>query len=161
TGHWLLAVDVLLRLHRVDRHLGVPVVGRGDADDVDIFLIEYGAVVLADVLGVVLIDAAAFGGGVEAAALLAAEFGVAVPHVADGDGGDGLAGVAHGEDGVDVLLAAAADAEEANADLLVGAVDALIAGGGQGEGGAGGGTALQKVAAIRSLGHGESPEKEQ
>ena len=47
-GHRLFAVDVLARLHGVDGHLGVPVVGRGDQDSVDVLAIEEPAVVLGD-----------------------------------------------------------------------------------------------------------------
>ena len=39
-GHRLFAVDVLAGLHGVDRHLGVPVVGRGDQDGVDVLALE-------------------------------------------------------------------------------------------------------------------------
>ena len=49
-GHRLFAVDVLAGLHRVDRHLGVPVVGRGDQDGVDILAVEDLAIVLGDAI---------------------------------------------------------------------------------------------------------------
>ena len=45
----LLDVDVLAGLHRPDAHEGVPVVGRGDRDDVDVLAVEDAADVL-DVL---------------------------------------------------------------------------------------------------------------
>ena len=60
-GHRLFAVDVLAGLHGVDRHLGVPVVGGGDQDDVDILAIEELPVVLGDaVLVFALVVQAAF-----------------------------------------------------------------------------------------------------
>ena len=48
----LLDVDVLAGLHRPDAHEGVPVVGRGDRDDVDVLAVEDAADVL-DVLRLV------------------------------------------------------------------------------------------------------------
>ena len=45
-GHWLLAVDVFARLHRVDRDLRVPVVRRGDDHGIDVLPLEELPVVL-------------------------------------------------------------------------------------------------------------------
>src|SRR5262249_12363764 len=101
-----------------------------------------------DVLLVGLTDAAALGGRIEAAPLAAAQLSVAVPHVADGDGLDRLAGFLHFEDDVDVLLAAAADAEEADAEALVGAQAARGAGSGERQRGGAGGAGLEEIAAM-------------
>src|SRR5262249_46699893 len=150
--HRLLHVDVLAGVHGVQGHAGVPVVGRGDDDDIDVLLAEDGAVVLADVLLVVLVDAAALGGREQATALAAAQLGVALPDVADGDGDDALLLLLHLQDDVDVLLAAAADAEEADTQVLVGAEDAAVAGGAEGQGGRPGGGRLEEVAAVLSPG---------
>ena len=63
--HRLFAVDVLAGLHGVDRHLGVPVVGRGDQDDVDVLVVKDLAVVLGDAVLVFAFGVqAAFLGGV-------------------------------------------------------------------------------------------------
>ena len=45
----LFAVDVFSGVHRFDRDLGVPVVGRGDHDRIDVFSIEDLAIVLVGV----------------------------------------------------------------------------------------------------------------
>src|SRR5262249_61458572 len=107
------------------------------------------------------IDPASLGGRVEAlaggdAGLAVHPLGkVAVPDVARGDGDDAGLLVAHLEDDVDVLLAPAADAEEADAEVFVGAQDAVGAGGGEGHGRPGGDAGLDEVAAINWFGHGE------
>ena len=69
-GHRLFAVDVLAGLHGVDRHLGVPVVGRGDQDDVDVLVVEDLAIVLGDAVLVFAfpVQPAFLGGVVEPAA---------------------------------------------------------------------------------------------
>ena len=64
-GHRLFAVDVLAGAGGVDGHLGVPVVGRGDADHVHLLEVEHLAVVLDDVLLVVGVQADLLGGGVK------------------------------------------------------------------------------------------------
>src|SRR5205807_9710632 len=79
-GHWFFAVDVLAGGGGVDRHLGVPVVRRGDAHDIDFLQVEDAAIILGDVGLVVVAEAALVGGKVQAAADLL----VAVPDVADG-----------------------------------------------------------------------------
>ena len=99
-AHRLLAIDVLAGVHRVDGHLGVPVVGRADHDGVDVLGGEDLAIVLGDQRAVVL-QAAELGDGVEPAAdddPLAVDgnpdvldFLAAVPDVADADDVDGLA----------------------------------------------------------------------
>ena len=76
-AHRLFAIDVLARLHRVDRHLGVPVVGGADHDGVDVLAVEEPAVVLGDLLLVVDIEPAALGRRVEAAGELGCLFLIA------------------------------------------------------------------------------------
>ena len=73
---------------------------------------------------------------------------VAVPDVADGDRGDALVLLLQLVDDVEVGLAAAADAEEGDADALVGAVDAAGAGRGQRQGRGPGGSGLEEIATI-------------
>ena len=70
--------------------------------------------------GVVVLQAAFFRRGIQAALY----FLVAVPHVADRDRLDALSFTLEPVDDLDVRLAAAADAEEGDADPLVGAEDA-------------------------------------
>src|SRR5262249_21256125 len=93
-------------------------------------------------------DAAALSRGVQTPALASAEFLLAVPYVAHGDGDHRLAFLLHFQDRVDVLLAAAANAEEANADLFVRAQDAVVAGRRHGEGGGPGRCRLEELAAM-------------
>ena len=101
----LLAVDVLLGLAGGHEVQGVPVVGRGDDDGVEVLAVEQ----LAEVgVGIGL-----------AAGLLAGGEQVGLVDVADG--GD-LAIVVR-QEGVEQLVAAIADADEAEADALVGAED--------------------------------------
>src|SRR5262249_29121662 len=107
------------------------------------------------------IDPASLGGRVEAlaggdAGLAVHALGeVAVPDVARGHGDDAGLLVPHLEDDVDVLLAPAADTEEADAEVFVGAQDAVVAGGGKGDGRPGGDAGLDEVAAINWFGHGD------
>ena len=62
------------------------------------------------------------GGAIQAATIGAAERGVAVPHVVAGDRPDVVrTGPLERKNGVDVLLASAADAQEGDADAFVGA----------------------------------------
>src|SRR5262249_26616779 len=82
--------------------------------------------VLVDVLAIIDVEPAAPRRREQSAAARGAvgapaERGVAVPDIADGDGADGVrVGALQGEDDVDVLLAASADAEERDADAFVG-----------------------------------------
>ena len=89
--HRLFAVDVLAGFHGVDRHLGVPVVGRGDQDDVDIFVVKDLAVVLGDAVLVFAfrVQPAFLGRVVQPAAGLPTLL-VAVPNVAQADDVDRL-----------------------------------------------------------------------
>ncbi len=161
--HRLFHVDVLAGVHGVQGHAGVPVVGRGDADHVHVLLVENDAVVLADVFLVSLVQAAGLRRRVEAAALAVGVLGVAalaqreiaVPHVADGDGADALGLFPQVEDGVNVLLGAAADAEEGDADGVVGAADLRVGRGRERECGGPGGGALEEFPAVDS--HISSP----
>jgi hypothetical protein len=114
------------------------------------------AIILRDVRLVVFLEAAALGGRVQAAAVVRVglavepELVVAVPDVADGDRADALVLLLHLEDDVDVLLAAAADAEEGDADLLVGAVHAVVTRGRQGQRGARRRRGFEEVPAVRA-----------
>src|SRR5262249_3168799 len=140
----------------VERHPGVPVVRGGDTDDIDaldLLLVEDVAIVLRHAVLVVLVDAAALGRRIQAAALALAQLEVAVPHVAAGDRLDLDAALLHFQDHVDVLLAAAADAEEGNADALVGAVNATGAGGSEGKGAGSGASGFQEVSTVDVVWH--------
>lgn len=48
-GQRLFAVDVFAGLHRLDRQLGVPVVGRDDRHDVDVLAVENAAIIAVDI----------------------------------------------------------------------------------------------------------------
>src|SRR5205814_10304480 len=130
-----------------------------------LFQLQQLAVVLADATFVG--DAAYLGRGVQPPASTAFELGiaapaeglVAIPDVADGDGRDLAALLFHFEDGVDVLLAAAADAQEGDPDAVVGTVDAGGAGGGEGQGRAGSGRSFQEVPAVDGCGHERGPRE--
>src|SRR5262245_4943787 len=160
-GHRLFAVHGLAGHQGVDRLPGVPVVGSGDADDVHVLLFEDDAVVLGDVLLVALGDAAALRGRVEALALVGLGVPVepfhrvAVPDVAGRDGNDALLLVAHLEDDIDVLLAPAADADERDAEVVVGPEDAVVARGGERHRRPGGDAGLHEITTINLFGHGE------
>src|SRR5262249_18015433 len=80
---------------------------------------------------------------------------VAVPDVAGRDRDNAAFAVPHFENDVDVLLAASADAKEADAQVFIGAVDAVVAGGGESEGSARGHAGFHKVSTIDGFGHGE------
>src|SRR5262249_35431421 len=96
--------------------------------------------------------------GEEPAAADDARLDLAVPDVADGHGRHLDALLLHLQDDVEVLLAAAADAEEADVDALQGAVDAAGAGGGQGQGAGADGRRLEEVPAVDvRFRHGEGP----
>src|SRR5262249_5095045 len=125
------------------------------------------AVVLDDVLAVIDVQPDLLGGGVEALEVLALDdlageallegALVAVPDVADGHRGDLVAVLLEAVDDVEVGLAPPADADEGDADALVGAIGTGVAGGGQGCGGPGGG-GPEEIAAVDVLvGHREGP----
>ena len=128
--------------------------GRGDADDVHVLLVEELAVVLGDVLLVVVVRGRTAWPRGTGRGPSDARFWTACPSQTSqtATGCDRLAFLLHLEDDVDVLLAAAADAEEGDAELVVGALDAGVAGGGQGQRGAGGGGAGEERPAV----HGSS-----
>ncbi len=161
-GHRLLAIDVLAGLGGVDAHLGVPVVGGGDADDIDFFQLEQLAIVLDDVLLVIDVQTDLLRRGIQALGigpffrLAAANDGVlarvAVPHVADANRGDLFAFLAQLVDDVQVSLAAAADPQEGHPQTFVGSIDTVVAGGGQGHGTSADGRGLEKVPTI-DFGH--------
>ena len=136
-GHRLFAVDVLAGRGGVDRHLGVPVVGRGDADDIDFVQIEELAIVLDDVLLVVGVEADLLGGRIETLQvfrLLSQTLGNSwsyssswpIPHIGHAFTGDLLAFVDDLLDDVQVSLAASAETEEGDADALIGIFDARV-----------------------------------
>src|SRR5262249_35699479 len=106
-----------------------------------------------DVAGVIAVEAAALGGGGQAAAGGRVHLHVAVPDVAHGHGGDAVAGgVAHARDGADVLLAGAAHGGGGAADAFGGPPDTCIGGGAEAEGrgadGGAGGPGLEEVTAV-------------
>ena len=105
----LLAVDVLAGHHGVDRRQGVPVVGRGDDDGVDVLAVEQLAIVL-DGLGVDAPGLLHLRGGLG---------GVAVVDVGRGDELDLLVR----EEGLHHVVAAVARADQGEPDLLVGPQD--------------------------------------
>src|SRR5262249_32310549 len=84
----------------------------------------------------------------QAASVAAAEGRVAVPDIADGDGRDVVLAALALEDGIEVLLAAAAHAEEGDADAFVGAEHLVVAGRGHRHRGADGGAGLEEIASI-------------
>ncbi len=114
----LLDIDILARLAGVDGLQGVPVVGCGDDDGVHVLEFEQLAVVLEPL-----------GAGAD---LLRREVEVGLVDVADGDD----LGVGLLEEAVEHLVAAVAQADEAEADAVIGAEDAE---GREGRGGADGG----------------------
>jgi len=111
-----LDVNVFARAAGVDAHEGVPVVGGGDHDGVDVVAVEDAAVVFIGVGG--------RAGGFDGA--------IAIGRDEVADGGDVLIGELFGrpEEGG----AAVADADEAEADAVGGALDLRIGGGGEGGG---------------------------
>ena len=143
-GHRLLAVDIFAGGGGVDGHLGMPVIGRGDADNIDFLQFQDMAVVFGDVLFIVGLEAALFRREIQAAA----NFFVAVPDIAHGNRLGAAVFFFELVDDVEVFLAAAADAQEADADAVVGALNAGITGGGQRKRSGPGRRRLQKVAAI-------------
>src|SRR5262249_37225965 len=160
--HRLFHVHVFAVFHGVERHPGVPVVRRRDKDHVDVLVLEDGAVVFRDTsLAGVRGDAARLGARVEPAAgavLLVAAAGperfVAIPHVAHRERIDRLAFVAHVDDPLDLLLAGAAGAKEADAALIVGGANAGVAAGGQRQRGPRGRAAGDERSAIHGMRHG-------
>ncbi len=130
-GQRLLAVDVLAGVQGIDGLRGVMAVGRGDTDDVDVFVGQQGLV-----FHVHLRPAGRAAGGLQAGPV----------NVAHGHrlGNALLLEAAHD---LQVLLGAAADADEAHADAVVGALDAIVGQdqrGGQGGGARGSCPALQE-----------------
>ena len=116
-GHGLFAIDVLPRGCGINGHLGVPVIGRSDADDVDVLQIQQLAIVLGHVRLVVDVNPKFLGRVVEAAT----HFLVPVPHVAHGHGLNALLLLFHLEDGLHMgVIAPAAGAQERHADAIVG-----------------------------------------
>ena len=102
-GHRLFDVDVLAGGHRVERHALVPVIGHGDHHGLDVLVVEHAPIVAARA-------------DVRAEQLFRA-IEVSVVDVADFD--DARVGDFLG--GADENLAANADADEADADGVVGA----------------------------------------
>ena len=115
-GHRLFAVDVLAGFHGVDRHPGVPVVRRGDQEAVDVLALQQAAVILGDpVLVLALrIEAAPLGRVIKAAL----DGVIAVPDVAESDDVDALGLVFEVAQDPNVLLGAAARAQDADVDAL-------------------------------------------
>ena len=101
---------------------------RGDADDVDFLQVKNFAKVLGDVGGIVGLKATLFGGRVKTAAATLLHFLIAFPDIADGHGLNALMVVAKLGDGLEMFLAATADAQEADANAFISAEDPTGAG---------------------------------
>ena len=101
----LLDVDVLTGLHRPDAHQGMPVIGRGDRDDVDVFAIEDAA----DVLDVLRLA----GGVLELLLVAAGDTGIAVTDHRQ-------FGIRHAGPLPDVLAAPAVGTDDGDPETVVG-----------------------------------------
>ncbi len=108
-AHRLFKIDVLAVVHGVERDLGVPVVGRGDDDGVHVAALQH--------LAVIEIAFAVVFFGRRAFALFV--------DIADRDDLAGVVGVAVVMERFGVVAAAAAHADDAQVDAVVGADDAV------------------------------------
>ena len=122
----LLDVDVLAGLYAGDGHGGVPVVGRGDGDGVDIVGGEDLAEVLLGLWSVAQVFLGAVG-------VLLEDVALDITDVGD------LCVFSVGLEGGEMGVGAAVEADDGEVDAVVGAEDAGVAAGGGGEGGGGGG----------------------
>ena len=161
-GHGLFAINILAGGGRIDGDLGVPVIRRGDANDVYFLQIQNAVIILGDMFLVVKIEAAALGRWVQTLQIFILVllsflvgpfllFLVAVPDVADAHGGNALLVLLKLGDDADVFLAAAAGADEGDADPLVGPKHPFRAGGRQRQRGRSHGGRFQKVTPIPFL----------
>src|SRR5439155_24758797 len=111
----LLDVDVLAGLNGPDGRQRVPVIGRGDADDVDVAVFHDAAQILDELRPLTLRPFGSFHGP-------AGHGGVAVANVGDD------AVVVAGET-IDMIAAAAVDANDGDIEALVGAAGVAVLGG--------------------------------
>ena len=101
----LLDVDVLTGLHRPDAHQGMPVIGRSDRDDVDVFAIEDAA----DVLDVLRLA----GGVLELLLVTAGDAGITIADHRE-------FGIRHAGPLPDVLATPAVGADDGDPETVVG-----------------------------------------
>jgi hypothetical protein len=135
-GHWFFAIDILARLRGIDRNLGMPVIGRGDANDIHFLEVKNAAIVLGDMGFVVGIKAHGFGRRVKPLGIKLffglsvgdpGELGfVAVPNIANGDSRDILLVFCALVDDLEVGLAATSHTNKSDSHTVVGAYCACI-----------------------------------
>ena len=127
--HRFFAVNVLAGLHGVNRHLGVPVIGRRDQHDVDVFVIEDLAIILRHSILVFAlpIQPAFLGRIVEPATSPFPSSPLStchLPNVANPDDVDRLLLlIFHLEQNAEMLLGSAARAKDRDIDLFIGPLD--------------------------------------
>ena len=169
-GHRLFTINVLVFVKRVDSDFGVPMVRRGDDDKIDLIEIKKLPIILDDVLFVVGIEADFLGGRPQSLAIMpgrlfavfAGDFVVvfmAVPDVANGDGGDAFIFFLQLGDNAEMSLTTAADADETDADAFIGLEDAAIRSGAYRQHGGACGRALKETTTVDvGFGHLRTPK---